>query len=96
LIGNGLIIPGQVKLVVPGGFDLVDKITEQDFHDWYNKEVRPNFHWEKRELICLFSILNAWPKFLVPALDPIPIVGSSIKHPNENAERTSLKVSDDN
>jgi hypothetical protein len=37
--GEWLTIAGQTKLVVPGGFDLGDKITEQDFHDWYNKEV---------------------------------------------------------
>jgi phosphoribosylformylglycinamidine (FGAM) synthase-like amidotransferase family enzyme len=34
-----LTLTGQTKLVVPGGFDLGDKITEQNFHDWYNKEV---------------------------------------------------------
>ncbi|PMD32128.1 hypothetical protein L207DRAFT_640428 [Hyaloscypha variabilis F] len=35
---NGPVRPGQTKLLIPGGFDLGDKITEQDFHDWYNKE----------------------------------------------------------
>lgn len=39
-----LIAAGQTKLVVPGGFDLGDKITEQDFHDWYNKEVSADSH----------------------------------------------------
>jgi phosphoribosylformylglycinamidine (FGAM) synthase-like amidotransferase family enzyme len=38
-MGDMLNLAGKIKLVVPGGFDLGDKITEQDFHDWYNKEV---------------------------------------------------------
>jgi hypothetical protein len=37
--GEWLSIAGQTKLVVSGGFDLGDEINEQDFHDWYNKEV---------------------------------------------------------
>jgi hypothetical protein len=31
---------GQVKLICTGGMELPDSITEDEFNDWYNKEVK--------------------------------------------------------
>jgi hypothetical protein len=56
-MGDALNLAGKIKLVVPGGFDLGDKITEQDFHDWYNKEVSGIMICESTVLTHFSSIL---------------------------------------
>jgi hypothetical protein len=76
-----LSIAGQTKLVVSGGFDLGDKITEQDFHDWYNKEVSSKRGCKK----CESSVLTYHQAFCEPSkssrlltLNPLSVVGASI------------------
>jgi hypothetical protein len=61
---------GQVKLVVPGGFDLGDKSLSRIFMTGTTRRHAPVVPSEKKFSDCVCSILNAWPKSLDTYVQP--------------------------